>query len=160
MKAQHPSAHFFLLEPFNAAFALAQRVQDAPGLRGYVQQRLGLIVPIGLLMLFTSLACAAASVMYLGGTTGILVLLAMLLAPFVLVGSLFVQFYTFFAWLEGRALAKALHRKPGMPPVPWLLAAIFLAVPLAMLVLVMTKLGVALIVLLAAAPLAFARLDR
>jgi hypothetical protein len=91
----------------------------------------------------------------------------MLFAPFVLLGSLFVQVYVFGSWLEGRALDRALHRRPPvkqldlgrMPSVPWVLAAFFLFAPLAMLVAVVPALGVLLIVLLIGTPVAFARLD-
>lgn len=177
-KIQHSIAQSVLFTPLNAALSLAQRVQDAPALRAYVLGRMGLIVPAGLLMLVTSIGCAAGTVLYLGGTRPLLVLLALLLVPFVLVGSLFVQAYTFFAWLESRALAKALHHRPAapgplaarlrklgidmgrMPPVPWGLAAIFLLLPLAMLILVLPGLGFTLIVLQFLAPFAFARLDR
>jgi len=177
-KLQHPIAQSLLLDPLNGALGLAQRVQDAPGLRAYVLARIGLIVPVGLLMLVTGIACAAGTVLFLGGTRPLFVLLAMLLLPFVLVGSLFVQAYTFFSWLEGRALAKALHRRPAapgplaarlrklgidmgrMPPVPWALAAIFLLLPLAMLMVVVPWLAFTLIALQVFAPIAFARLDR
>ena len=71
-----------------------------------------------------------------------------------LLGSFFVQAYVFAFWLENRALAQALHHKPAaagpiaarlrkagidlgaLPPVPWVLAALFLFLPLAMLVIV------------------------
>jgi hypothetical protein len=167
-----------LLGVVQEALNLVQRFQEAEGFRAYVLGRLWAVVPIGLLMILTSLACTAATVLYLGGTRPLLVLLAMLLVPFVLVGSLFVQAYAFFSWLESRALARALHRKPrpgplatwlmrklgvdmgSFPPVPWVLAAIFLLLPLAMLLMVAPKLALGLIVLLMLAPIVFARFDR
>ena len=171
-------AQSLLLDPVNEAMSLVRRFQEGQGFRGYVMERMALLVPIGLLMLVTSIACAAATVLYLGGTRSVLVLLAILLVPFVLLGSAFVQAYVFAAWLEGRALAKALHRKSppagpitarlrkagidlgSAPPVPWVLAALFLVLPLVMLALVVPKLAFALIALQVAAPFAFARLDR
>ena len=162
-------AQFLLLDPLNEAMGLVRRYKEAKGFRGYVQERMKFLVPIGGLMFVISVGCAAATVLYLGGTRPILVLFAILLVPFVLLGSLFVQAYTFGAWLENRALAKALHRKPlvkggidlgTLPPVPWLLAALFLGLPLLMLFAVVPGLGIALILLLVAAPVAFARLDR
>jgi len=171
-------AQALLLDPLNEGLSLLRRFQEAQGFHGYVMERMAILAPIGLLMVFTSLACAAATVLYLGGTRSALVLLAILLVPFILAGSLFVQAYVFFSWLEGRALAKALHRKPralgpiaarlhkagidmgSMPPVPWVLAAIFLYLPLGMLVLVVPKLAFAIIALQVLAPFAFARLDR
>jgi hypothetical protein len=162
----------------NEALNLVRRYQEGRGFRSYVKERMNLLVPIGLLMLLISIGCAAATVLYLGGTRPLLVLFAILLVPFVLIGSFFVQAYVFASWLEGRALAMALHRKPkasgplaarllkagidmgAMPAVPWLLAALFVALPIAMLLAVMPGLALLLIVLLAAAPVVFARLDR
>jgi hypothetical protein len=178
MTKVHPMAQSLLLDPLNEGLNLLRRFQDAQGFRSYLMERKMLIVPIGLLMALTSIACAAATVLYLGGTRSVLVLLAILLVPFILAGSLFVQAYVFFSWLEGRALAKALHRRPratgpiaarllkagidmgSMPPVPWVLAAIFVYVPLGMLVLVVPALAFAVIALQILAPVAFARLDR
>lgn len=171
-------AQSLLLDPLNEGLNLFRRFQEAQGFRSYVMERRPLLAPIALLMILTSLACAAATVMYLGGTRSVLVLLAMLLVPFILIGSLFVQAYVFASWLEGRALAKALHRRSSptgpisarlhklgidmgsMPPVPWVLAAIFLVLPMVMVWLVSPKFALILVLLHIAAPLAFARLDR
>jgi hypothetical protein len=171
-------AQSLLLDPLNEALSLYRRYQEGKGFKYYVAERMALLLPIGLLMAVTSIACAAATVLYLGGTRSFLVLLAILLVPFVLLGSAFVQAYIFLSWLEGRALAKALHRKPrpagpiaaklleagidlgSRPPVPWVLAALFLLLPLAMLWLVVPQLAFLLIALHVAAPFAFARLER
>jgi hypothetical protein len=170
-------AQSLLLDPLNQGLNLLRRYREAQGFRSYVMERRPLLIPIGLLMAVTSLACAAGTVMYLGGTRSVLVLAAMLLVPLVLAGSFFVQAYVFASWLEARALARALHRGPAagpiaaqlrkwgmdmgsMPPVPWVLAALFLAAPLAMLWAVTPGFAFALIALHVAAPLAFARLDR
>lgn len=171
-------AQFLLLEPLNEGLSLARRYQEGQGFRAYVKERMALLVPIGLVMLLTSIACAAGTVMYLGGTRSALVLLALLLVPFILAGSFFVQAYVFASWLEARALTKALHRRPprpgpigarllkagidmgAMPPVPWVLAALFLAGPLAMLAAVSPALAAALVALHIAAPVLFARFDR
>ena len=171
-------AQSLFLDPLNEGLNLFRRFQETQGFRSYVMERRPLLAPIGLLMLLTSIACAAGTVMYLGGTRSALVLLAMLLVPFVLVGSLFVHAYMLAAWLEGRALARALHRKSppagpisaklhkagidmgSMPPVPWVLAALFLVLPFVMLWAVTPKFAFALIALHIATPFVFARLDR
>jgi hypothetical protein len=57
-------------------------------------------------------------------------------------------------------LRKAGINVPSMPPVPWALAALFLILPLGMLLVVVPKVGVVLVALMIAAPIAFARLDR
>jgi hypothetical protein len=174
---QNRIAQYLLFGVIQDAMDLVRRFQEGQGFRGYVRERTALLVPIGLLVLLTSIGCAAATVLYLGGTRSLLVLLALLLVPFVLVGSLFVQAYVFASWLEGRALAKALHRRPppgaiaarlrkagidmgSMPSVPWALAALFLVLPLAMLASVVPMLAWTLIALHILAPVVFARLDR
>ncbi|MGH8725373.1 MAG: hypothetical protein ACREU1_10995, partial [Burkholderiales bacterium] len=116
---------------------------------------------------------------FIGGARPVLVLFGILLMPFVLIGSLFVQSYVFASWLEGRAWAKALpHRAApaqnrlslwlksrlradigSAPPVPWALAAVFVLLPLVMLALLSVKVALALIVLHVAAPILFARFD-
>jgi hypothetical protein len=172
----NPLADTLLIAPFRDAMGLVQRFQEGKGLRGYVMQRLIALVPIGVLMAITSVSCAAAMVLYLGGTRSILVLLMLLLLPFVLLGSFFVQALVFFSWLEGRALTLDLHR-PGStgpiatrlrslgiemgtpPPVPWALAVIFLFIPMLMLLSVAPAWGWVLIILLVATPFVYARLD-
>ena len=161
------------------AMNLAHRFQEGEVFRLYVFRRMRLVIPVGLLILLTSIACAAGTVVFLGGARPLLVLLAILLLPFILIGSLFVQVYVFFSWLESRALARTHARRiapaPGslaarlrdlgadmgsFPPVPWGLAAIFLLAPLAMLALVAAKLALALIVAHILVPILYARFDR
>jgi hypothetical protein len=169
-----------LTDPLKDALNLAQRFQQGALFRKYVVERMWLVVPAALVILVTSLALAFGIVIYIGGTRPLTVLLSLLIAPFVLVGSLFVQAYLFLAWLEGRALAKSLGRRKrkarvravawierhldadlgSLPPVPWLLAGILLALPLAILLLASPKLAIAVVVLQVLVPLAFARLDR
>ena len=159
---------------------LAHRFQEGELFRRYLKERMVLIAPFALLMLGTSLAFAFGIVAYIGGTRSLLVLLSLLIAPFVLIGSLLVQVYLFLGWLENRALAQSLGRrarskriKPiawleskvqadlGSPPaMPWLLVGIFIALPLLVLLLAAPKVAVALIVLQLLAPIGFARLDR
>jgi len=169
-----------MLGVLNDALNLLQRFQKSEGLRAYAQQRMQLVVPACALMLVTSLACALATVIFIGGTRPALVLLALVLMPVVLIGSLFVQGYVFASWLESRALTRALpHRAApahgwlamqlttrlgadmgSLPPVPWVMAALFLFLPLAMLVATAPMLATALIALNVLAPVLYARFDR
>jgi hypothetical protein len=171
-------AQSLLLDPLNHGMSLVRRFQEVRGFRSYVDERIKLLAPIAVLMTVTSLACAAATVMYIGGMQPILVLLSLLLAPVILAGSGFVQVYIYLSWLENRALARALRhplhpggpiraqlRKAGidlgtLPRVPWVLAIVFLFLPLSMLVAVVPRVGVALVLLHFLAPFVFARLDR
>jgi hypothetical protein len=169
-----------LTDPLKDAMNLANRFQQGELFRKYVVERVWLVVPAALLMLATSLALAFGIVMFVGGTRPLMVLLSLLLAPLVLVGSLFVQGYVFLSWLEGRALAKSLGRRAKKargrvaalvqkhfdadlgtaPPVPWLLAGILVGLPLFFLLMAAPMLAIAVIVLHALAPVGFARLDR
>jgi hypothetical protein len=142
------------------AVNLVHRYQQGESLRLYVRKRLRLVVPMALLVLVTSFACMAGVVGYFTGAA----LLGLVLAPFVLLGSLFVQTFVLFSWLETRALARAFggRKSPalGFPPVPWLLAAIFVLLPILLLVDVAPKAAFALLAVHVLAPIMFARLDR
>jgi hypothetical protein len=170
----------WLLGTLNDALALVQRFRDGEGFRRHVRRRLRLVIPALALILLTGFACAMAVIMLLLGPRPLLALLGLLLAPAVLVGSLFVQLYVFFAWLEERALAQSLGHRTGpapgrlaawtenklganlgrMPPVPWVLAAIFVLAPIAILTQLAPKAAALLIVLLVLAPILYARFDR
>jgi hypothetical protein len=143
---------------------LANRVQENRPFRNYLEQRAWLVAPAAVLILVASLACALGLVLFVGGTRPVLVLFSLVLAPFVLAGSVLVQAYVFVSWLETRALAQALgHRLPRrrkLPIVQSLLAALFVVTPLAMLCSVAPKIGFTIVALLVAAPFAYARLDR
>lgn len=172
-------ADYLVFDAVNGAISLVQRFQKSEVLRAYVLARMRLVVPAGLLMVLTSLALAGATAIFIGGARPVLVLFGILLMPFVLIGSLFVQSYVFASWLEGRAWAKALpHRAApaqnrlslwlksrlradigSAPPIPWGLAAVFVLLPLVMLALLSVKVALALIVLQVAAPILFARFD-
>ena len=169
-----------IADPMKDALNLVQRYQQGELFRRYVTQRMWLVAPAALLIVATSLVLAFGIVMFVGGTRPATMLLSLLLAPSVLIGSLFVQGYMFLSWLEGRSLAKSLGHSVGkgrgrlkawiekhieadlgaMPPVPWLLAAIFLLAPLVALAMAAPKLAIAVILLQILAPIAFARLDR
>jgi hypothetical protein len=169
-----------LTDPLKDAMNLANRYQKGELFQKYVVERMWLVVPAAFLMLATSLALAFGIIVFVGGTRPLMVLLSLLLAPLVLVGSLFVQGYVYLSWLEGRALAKSLGRRAkkahgpvaalvqkhldadlGMPPpVPWLLAGIAVGLPLLFLLMAAPSLAIAVIVLNVLAPIAFARLDQ
>lgn len=178
--AQHWIVRFLPLETLKEALNLANRFREGEGFQLYVDERKWLVIPAVLVIVLISIACAAGSVVFLAGAYSLLTLLALFLAPVILIGSLFVQIYVFFYWLENRALARALgHRaKPaqGMlaawlsrklgadmgtpPPVPWILATVVLFAPLVMLAYFALQAALALIVVAILMPIVFARLDR
>src|SRR5688572_450060 len=158
------TAKHLLLGVLEDGVDLANRVQANRPFRTYLEERAWLVVPAAVLIVIASLACAMGLVLFVGGTRPLLVLFSLVLAPFVLAGSVLVQAYVFVSWLEKRALAQALgHRLPrrgGVMVVPSLLVALFVATPLAMLSSVAPTISVTILVLLIAAPFAYARLDR
>ena len=179
--AQAALAQYLPLEKtYRDAMKLFSRFHQAQGFRQYLSRRAAFVVPMVALFVLVSVACTAATVIFLADRHALLALPGMMLAPFVLIGSLFVQGYMFLSWLEGRSLAKSLGHSVGksrgkltawiekhieadlgaMPPVPWLLAAIFLLAPLVALAMAAPKLAIAVILLQILAPIAFARLDR
>jgi hypothetical protein len=172
---------FLGLETLIEGRNLAGRLQGSDVFRHYVTRRMRLVAPAILMFLATSVACTAASIVYVAGAhSSFLVLIALLCAPLVLLGSLFVELYVFFSWLEGRALARAYPRsaKPergpirawlvrklkadlgAIPRIPWGFATVFLFLPLGLLAVVSGKFAAAAIVLGILLPIAYARLDR
>jgi hypothetical protein len=167
------------LATLQEAAGLYNRYQSGAGFKTYLKARMNLLAAMGVLIVLTSIACTAGAVVCLAGARAYLMLFALLLAPFILIGSLFVQWFLLFGWLENRALAKGLghrleaegpvqrwmrkqlHADMGKaPPVPWLFLAVFLLLPLLMTGSVAPKLVVALVALYLGAVVLFARLDR
>jgi hypothetical protein len=168
-----------LLGPIEDAMSLARRYREVDAFHAYVSERAPLVIAVLALIGVAAFACGMTPIMALVGTSAVSALAGMLLTPFVLIGSLLVLGMVFFSWLEERSLARTLgHRTArehkamrwirkklradlGRPPrVPWLYAAVFVAVPFAVLLNLVPVIGTILLALLVAAPFAFARLDR
>jgi hypothetical protein len=168
-----------LLGPLEDAMSLAGRYREVDEFRDYIGERAHLVIPALVLIGVTAFACGMAPVMALVGVRVVSALAGLLLAPVMLIGSLFVLALVFFSWLEERSLARTLGRRTarepkamrwirkklgadlGRPPrVPWLLAAVFVALPFAMLLNFVPAVAAILLALLVAAPFAYARLDR
>jgi hypothetical protein len=175
----HWLVHFMPLETLSSAQALALRLREVDGIRAYVNERMRLVLPALLVMVFVSIACAIGVVVFLADRHTLLTLLGILLLPAMLAGSLFVQVYVFFSWIEGRALARELgHRHqpaPGalarwlsirfgldmrpQPPVPWALTIVFLVMPLSLLALTWPSFALLVCLLGLLLPLAYAKFD-
>lgn len=161
-------AQFVPLEKtFKDAMKLASRFQHAQGFREYLQRRAAFVVPAVALFVLVSVACAAATVIFLADRHALLALPAMVLAPFVLAGSFFVEAFVFFSWLEGRALAQALGRRSKrdldfgqLPTIPWVLTALFLVLPLMVLAAVSGTAAFVLMLLAVLIVVAIAKFDR
>jgi hypothetical protein len=133
---------------------LLQRYRYGDAFRLYVQRHRPLVAAALAVFLAFSTATTAGVVVFFGGTHSLVVLACLVLAPFILAGSLFVQTFVFFSWLELRALGQR-----ELPPIPWALAAAFVVVPLLALALLSIKIAVTLLFLSALTPLAYSLLD-
>ena len=155
------------MDTFIEAQNLLKRYREGQAFRHYVEERMPLVLLAVIVFLGYSLATTAATIVFIGGTHGFLTLLAMLIAPFLLLGSLAVLLFIFFSWLETRAMAArhlqslpALRTALGRLSVPWLFAGMFLLVPFIMTALVSGKTALALLAGTILAPVAFSFLDR
>lgn len=178
--AQHWMVRLIPVHTLSEALNLVHRFHEGKAFRLYVQNRLRIVVPAVLLMVAIAVASAAAFMVYATGISGWLVLPAILLMPVVLIGSLFVQTYVFFSWLENRAVSRTLGRgtKPPhgalavwlsrnlgvdigpAPAIPWLLVALFLVAPLVMMATFAAGLALAFLCFVLLLPIMYARLDR
>lgn len=142
------------------------RYRQGDAFRRYVRKRTGLVVPAVAVFVVISIATTTGSVVYFGGTNGLIVLLGLILAPFFMLGSLSVQLFVFFSWLERRALDgitgrhRARTRRELLASVPWVFAAVFLALPFAGFALLQPKLATLLLLTGVLTPVAYSYLDR
>jgi len=161
-------AQYFPLEAtLKDAWKLVRRFYEAEGFRQYLLRRAAFVLPAVALFVLVAVACAAGTVILLAERHAMLALVGMLLAPFVLLACFFAEALVFFSWLEGRALAQALGRRAKepfdfgpLPRLPWLLAALFLGLPLAILFAASPHAALVLIVLAILIIVAIARFDR
>ena len=171
------------LVSLNQARELARRYREVDEFHSYVSRRLPLVLAVSILIVLISVACAAASVVFVSGSSAFVAFLGLIVAPFVLVGSLLVQMFVFFSWLESRSLMRLVRalgrrakrprtplgvwfeKKTGaymgeFPPVPWVLAAIFVIAPLLMLASISLKIAALVIAAAIVVPVGYALLDR
>jgi hypothetical protein len=152
---------------------LLRRYQKGDAFRRYVDDRAPLVIAVAAVFLMFSLATTAGAVVGIGGTHSALVLLLLVVAPLLLAGTFFTLIFVFFSWLENRSLALMLAsvKKPArpaglraiaaaLPPIPWLLVAVFVAAPLALLAALSPAAALLMAFLALAAPVAYAWLER
>lgn len=152
---------------------LLRRYQNGDAFRRYVDDRAPLVVAVAVVFLMFSLATTAGAVVSIGGTHSLLVLLMLVLAPFLLAGTFFVLIFVFFSWLETRSLSLMLAKvkKPAqeagmraivaaLPRIPWVLAALFVVLPLVLLALLSPAAAILMLFLAAAAPVGYILIER
>jgi hypothetical protein len=139
---------------------LIGRLKDGDALRKHLSDRLAMVIAVAAVLLLASASITVGTVLYLGGKSSALVLLGMISAPFMLLGSLLVQLYVLFSWLEERALAPVAGRKPRLPPIPIAPAVVFVLLPFIGLALLTWKAALGLLFIVALTMAGYVLLDR
>ena len=91
-----------VMRTLDDAMKLLQRFDKGQGFKRYVKSRMRIVVPMGMLIVATGVVFASATIV-LAGPRVWLALPSLILAPLILLGSVFVQAFLFFSWLENRA---------------------------------------------------------
>ena len=166
--------------PAGEAQRLLYRLREVDSLNFYVRRNKWLVTFSVLVILLTSLACLLGIFTLLPDLHWFFVLPLLVLLPIILAGSLFVQTFVFFSWIEGRSLARVLGRRSKTrrgpvarwmwrklrlnmspkPPIPWLLTIVFLILPLGLLLHVWPLAASVVIALEIGMPILYAYLDR
>lgn len=177
---QNPVVRLLLTNTLEEAPALWRRFHEVESFNFYVHERMPAILLAMLIVLLISVGCVMGIVTLLPGMHWSFVLPIIVLLPIVLAGSLLVQVFVFFSWIEGRSLERALgsRRKAvrgavatwlrqklkldlgPFPPVPWPLATIFLFGPLIMLAYSWPPAAMAFVTLAVLTPFLYALFDR
>lgn len=160
------------MDLFTETLNLVRRYRDGKAFRFYVEERKALVLPAVLVFVVFSLATTAGSIVFIGGTHPLRTLLAIVLAPFVLIGSVTVLLFAFFSWLESRAMdsvtgapaasvsVAALRATLARLPVPWAYAGAFVALPLLLVALISAKMAGLLLFAALLTPILYSLLDR
>jgi len=140
------------------AQGLIRRYQEGGTFRGHVRERMPLVAALLVVCLAFSIVMTTGAALFIGGSYALLMLLALILAPFVLIGSLAIELFVVFSWLEARALGA--HSRFGpMPPVPWPWVAGVLGVPFVLLLFAWWHAALVLLLLAVIATAGYAFLD-
>lgn len=137
-----------------AAFALHERYRKGAAFRGYLRRHAREVLAATLVLTCVALACTAATIVFVGGTSAWRVFLALLLAPLVLGANLGMLLFVYFAWLETRAVPAPRF------DVPWLPLATLVGVPFLMLAWLAWPAAVAAALLVGGLPWVHLRLEQ
>jgi hypothetical protein len=173
-------SRFFFLDTLDGARDLLGRYHQVESFNLYVNERRLLVVSALLVLFLISIGCVMGVFTLLPDMHWSLVLPILLLLPVILAGSLFVQIYAFFSWIEGRSMRRALGTrritKRGslatwlqkkfkvdlgpLPKVPWVLSTLFLFAPLLLLAYSWLPAAAAFVGLAILLPVTYAAFDR
>lgn len=142
------------VETAGAAHALFRRYEKGTAFRIYLKRHSLEVLVAALVLVAISLACTAATIVFVGGMSAWRVFLALLLAPLVLAANLGMLLYVLFAWLETRAIPAPL------PEPPWVPLAALVGVPFLMLAWLSWPAALAAAALAAALPFVYLRLEQ
>jgi uncharacterized membrane protein len=160
------------MDLFTEAPNLVRRYRGGKAFRYHVEERKALVLPAVLVFMAFSVATTAGSIVFIGGTHPLRTLFAIVIAPFILIGSVTVLLFVFFSWLESRAMASvtgspaagvsvaALRATLARLPIPWLYAGIFIALPLLFVAAISGKIAALLLFAALLTPILYALLDR
>jgi hypothetical protein len=164
------------MDIFSEAGNLVRRYEKGDAFRHHVHERKPLVVGVFAALVVISIALSLGLLAHLE-KGGLLAFLALVLTPIVLIGSLAMQAYLFFSWLELRALkpmlapgaapvasgtwlARLRSRLGKAPPIPWIPVAVLLLLPFLVLLLASLKIAALVLVLAALTPVAYAHFDQ
>ena len=173
-------AQAVFLETLHDALDLLSRFHHVDSFNAYVHERMLFILPAILLQFLTAIGCVMGIFTLLPEMHWSLTLPILLSMPFILAGSVLVQIYVFFCWIEGRSLERALGKhRPGKrgpfasmirrrlkldigpaPRMPWLLVTLFVIAPLVSLAYAWLPAAAAIIGLAILMPFVYAVFDR
>ena len=160
------------MDLFVEAPNLVRRYRGGKAFRYYVEERKALVLPAVLIFVAFSVATSAGAIVFIGGTHPLRTLLAIVIAPFFLIGSVIVLLFVFFSWLESRAMAAVTGSAAGglsvaalratllRLPVPWAYAGVFIGLPLLFVALISGKIAALLLLAVLATPILYSLLDR
>jgi len=162
------------MDMVSEAINLVQRYQKGDSFRYYVKERVIIVAPLLLVCLVISIALCLGVVAFLD-KGAFRAFIAVLLMPVVLLGSLAVQAYLVFSWLELRALKPMVAQgaAPGAkgrldvlrmrlgkpPPIPWVAVAVFLLLPFVLLVLASVKIAAVVVLLAILTPVVYTHFE-
>lgn len=163
------------MDILSEAVNLVRRYEKGDAFRSHVQERMNLVVPVLVLCAVISL-CLSIGILGIMDHGGIRAFLAVIALPIVLIGSVLLQAYLFFSWLELRALrrmlahraapagrprwlAKLRTRLGSAPPMPWIPVGVFLLLPLVLLAVASPEIAALVALLAVAIPVAYVYLD-
>ena len=159
-------AHFLPGDVIRQCNELSRKFEHDEAFKRYVVGEMGVVIVFGFLFFFLSLVSAVSPVLLLKGSPwpdnrGLLIL-ALAMAVIAWFGSIYLQFFLLFSWLERRFNSRvdAGHNTPSKRKVPWAFVVVLIFVPLIVFVLLSPTVVLFLIALVLLAPILVTLFDQ